>query len=237
MPQWRNSSAAGRRRPSAVADRPCTIGEFLAAVSEVTRNQSTFNDYAQAFRQIVSDIFGLSNSNLKYDYRTGGRKEWLSKIHAISLADVTPAKVQAWKLSFLAKAGDDPIARRTARVSVNAIIRRARSLFSPKKLRHLTQTLPGLLPFEGIEFEARQSMKYHSKIDIEKLIGEARQELEDQDQEAYKVFLLAMGIGLRRKEIDLLEWSAFLWTEKPGSNCTDPVFPSEKRRLDRRLAG
>ncbi len=213
MPQWRNSSAAGRRRPSAVADRPCTIGEFLAAVSEVTRNQSTFNDYAQAFRQIVSDIFGLSNSNLKYDYRTGGRKEWLSKIHAISLADVTPAKVQAWKLSFLAKAGDDPIARRTARVSVNAIIRRARSLFSPKKLRHLTQTLPGLLPFEGIEFEARQSMKYHSKIDIEKLIGEARQELEDQDQEAYKVFLLAMGIGLRRKEIDLLEWSAFLWTK------------------------
>ena len=150
------------RRPARpdIADRPCTVGEFLAGVSKIMTNQRTFKDYAQAFRQIVSDIFGLSNSNLKYDCRTGGREEWLSKIHAISLADLTPGKVQEWKLSFLAKAGDDPITLRKARVSVNAIIRRARSLFSSKKLRHVTLTLPRLLPFEGIEFEARQSMKY-----------------------------------------------------------------------------
>jgi integrase len=129
------------------------------------------------------------------------------------LVDVTPAKVQDWKLSFLAKAGDDPIALRKARISVNAIIRRARSLFSPRKLRHVTLTLPTPLPFEGIEFETRQSMKYRSEIDVDKLIGEARQELEKTDPEAYKVFLLALGLGLRRKEIDLLEWPSFRWKE------------------------
>jgi integrase len=195
------------------ANRPCTVGEFLAELSRMTTSQSTFRDYAQAFRQIVSEIFGFSNDTLKYDYRTGGREEWLSKVHAISLADVTPAKVQDWKLSFLAKAGGDPIALRKARISVNAIIRRARSLFSPKKLRHVTLTLPRPLPFEGIEFETRQSMKYRSEIDIEKLIEEARQELDKTDLEAYKVFLLALGLGLRRKEIDLLEWQSFRWKE------------------------
>ena len=74
-------------------------------------------------------------------------------------------------------------------------------------------TLPRPLPFEGVEFEARQSMKYRSGIDVEKLIAHARQELEDNDPEAYKVFLLAIGLGLRRKEIDLLEWPSFRWSE------------------------
>jgi Phage integrase family len=64
-----------------------------------------------------------------------------------------------------------------------------------------------------VEFEARQSMKYRSRIDVEKLIAHARQELEDNDPEAYKVFLLAIGLGLRRKEIDLLEWPSFRWNE------------------------
>jgi integrase len=56
-------------------------------------------------------------------------------------------------------------------------------------------------------------MKYRSEIDVEKLITRARQELEHHDGEAYKVFLLAVGLGLRRKEIDFLEWSSFRWNE------------------------
>jgi integrase len=66
---------------------------------------------------------------------------------------------------------------------------------------------------EGVDFEPRQSMKYRSEIDVEKLIAQARQELEHDDPEAYKVFLLAVGLGLRRKEIDLLEWPSFRWNE------------------------
>jgi hypothetical protein len=143
----------------------------------------------------VSEVFGLANDTLKYDYRSGGRAEWLSRVHAINLAELTPAKVQEWKLSFLARAGSDTTALRTARISVNATLRRARSLFSPRKLRHLPLTLPRPLLFEGIEFEARQTMKYRSEIDVEKLIAQARQELEHRDPEAYKAFLLAVGLG------------------------------------------
>jgi integrase len=45
------------------------------------------------------------------------------------------------------------------------------------------------------------------------LIESARDDLADSDQEAFKVLLLSAMVGLRRKEIDLLPWSAFRWNE------------------------
>jgi integrase len=50
-------------------------------------------------------------------------------------------------------------------------------------------------------------------IDIAKLIKAANKELRGAAPEAYKVFLLAVAVGLRRKEIDLLEWPSFRWEE------------------------
>jgi len=41
----------------------------------------------------------------------------------------------------------------------------------------------------------------------------AKEELRDSSPEEYKVFLLAVGACLRKKEIDLLEWSSFRWEE------------------------
>ena len=105
------------------------------------------------------------------------------------------------------------MALRRARISANSILRQARSLFSPKRLRHLQVSLPRPLPFEGVQFEPRQSMKYRSEIDLVKLIKTAKAKLRDSSPEEYKVFLLAVGAGLRKKEIDLLEWSSFRWDE------------------------
>ncbi len=56
-------------------------------------------------------------------------------------------------------------------------------------------------------------MKYRSEIDLAKLIKAAKKELRDSSPEEYKVFLLAVGAGLRKKEIDLLEWPSFRWEE------------------------
>jgi integrase len=202
-----------RMRPPMGNDHDCTVGEFLEAVSRTATNRGTVEGYAKNFRRIVSDIFGFSDGAAKYDYRRRGLKEWLAKVHAVRLVDVSPARVHEWKQSFLARAGTAPRSVRRARISVNSIMRQARSLFSPKRLRHLQLRLPSPLPFEGVEFEPRQSMKYRSEIRIEELITSAIEELRLDDPEAYKVFLLAVAAGLRRKEIDLLEWSAFRWDE------------------------
>jgi integrase len=189
------------------------VGTFLDEVFRTTTNRRAVEGYAIAFRTIVADSFGLSDDPKKYDYHAGGRAEWLGKVHRIPLDQITPARIQDWKQAFLAKAGSDALALRKARISVNTLMRRARSLFSPKILRHLHLRLPSPTPFEGIEFEPRQSMKYRSRIDLGALIEAANEELKAADPACHIIFLLAVTAGLRRKEIDLLEWSSFRWEE------------------------
>jgi integrase len=101
-------------------------------------------------------------------------------------------------------------------------MRQARSSFSPKLLRHLKLSLPDPLPFSGVEFEPRQTMKYQSKINVIELMQAARSELEEGAPELYKIFLLAVAVGLRRKELDLLEWPSFRWED-----CLIRIQPTE----------
>jgi integrase len=126
----------------------------------------------------------------------------------VRIAAITPAEVQKWKLRFLRRAGTDPIKQRAARVSVNSLMRQAKSLFAPAVLKFVSLELPGASPFAGVAFEPRQSMKYRSGFNVEKLIEEAQKEL---PTEQLKILLLALMVGLRRNEIDKLEWAAFRW--------------------------
>jgi hypothetical protein len=52
-------------------------------------------------------------------------------------------------------------------------------------------------------------MRYRSTIDIAKLTAAARKELAPKDEPAFLAFLLALGVGLRRMEIDRFEWDAY----------------------------
>ncbi len=50
-----------------------------------------------------------------------------------------------------------------------------------------------------------------STINVESLIADAKGELKVQHSESYKAFLLGLFCGLRRAEMDGLEWTAFDW--------------------------
>jgi hypothetical protein len=190
-----------------------TIGHFIKAVEAVADVEpKTLRGYVSALRMIVSDIGGFSDDAHKYGGGQG-RKDWLENVHAVKLSTPTPKAIQEWKRSFIAKAGSDPVSQRSAKVSVNSFLRFARSLFSPKVLAHLALELPNPLPFAGCQFEPGQNMKYRSTFDVQVLVGSACDELAIGDPEAFKVFLLGAMVGLRRREIDLLEWNSFRWDE------------------------
>src|SRR5258705_9272839 len=105
-------------------------------------------------------------------------EEWRKRVHAVRLARLTPAKIQKWKLDFVARAGTDPLKQRAARISANTFLRRAKSLFAPELARHLEEVQPpNPLPFDGIEFYKRTSMKYRSTFDVFGLIKDAKSEL------------------------------------------------------------
>ena len=195
----------GRTHDSSVT----TVGEFLEAVGAIwSGKQKTFADYSRAFRKIVADIFRFDGGTEKYDYRNGGRDAWIARVNAVKVGDVTPARVQRWKVTFLRQAGNSPARQRSASTSVNSLMRQAKSLFSPQILRFVRFDPPITSPFEGVPFEPRRSMRYQSSFNVRDLIRAAQDEL---PEEEFKIFLLAMMAGLRRNEIDKLEWDAFNW--------------------------
>ena len=155
-------------------------------------------------------IFGIKAGHEKFDYINGGQKAWQAKIDRIKLADVTPDKVNKWRIAFVKKAGADPIKQRQARISCNSIMRQTKSLFAPRLLAHVTMQKPDKLPFEGVSFYKRESMRYRSTVDINALVSDAQREL---PQEQLKIFLLGAMAGLARNEIDKLQWQAFRWND------------------------
>ncbi len=186
-----------------------TVGEFLEAVTaHFSGKRKTIDDYIRAFRRIVSGVFEIDGGMSKYDYRTGGRTKWITQIHRIRLDEISPAKIQKWKIGFIKAAGSSPVKARSARISVNSLIRQAKGLFARERLKFLPPSIASINPFAGVSFEPRQSMRYKSSIDIEELINRARAEL---PVEQLKIFLLALLAGLRRNEIDKVEWGAFHW--------------------------
>jgi len=206
---WDATLAKFKPKAGSAGKTAATIGEFVEEVKEAaSARPKTIESYFQALRTIVADICGIDGGKSKYDYRQGGRDSWLRKVHAVKIAAITPAEVQKWKLRFLRRAGTDPIKQRASRVSVNSLMRRAKSLFAPAVLKFVSLELPGASPFAGVSFEPRQSMKYRSGFNVEKLIKDAQKEL---PTEQLKILLLATMAGLRRNEIDKLEWSAFRW--------------------------
>jgi hypothetical protein len=189
-----------------------TLGDFLTELrGHWSGRPKTFEGYCQKFRTMVSQIFDLRGGRTKFDYVNRGRREWVKKVDRIKLADVTPDKVDKWRIAFVKKAGLSPVKQRRARISCNSIMRQAKSLFAPRLLAHVTMQKPDKLPFDGVAFYKREIMRYHSNVDIQGLISDAVREL---PQEQLKIFLLATMAGLRRGEIDKLPWEAFRWKER-----------------------
>ena len=110
-----------------------TVGEFLEqVVATAGRRPKTIQGYCRAFRKIIADIFKIDEGQSKFDYRAGGgREKWLARIHAVKLKDLTPNKIQKWKVAFVVRAGTDPTKRRVAQISVNSLMRQMWAVFLP----------------------------------------------------------------------------------------------------------
>jgi integrase len=185
-----------------------TVGDLLSALRQAeTGNLQTFEDYCQKFRLIAAAVAGVVGDERRFDSRKG-RLAWVGKVEAVSLAAISPEKVRAWKKTFLARAGSNRAKERSARITVNSILRRAGSLFSLRRLRAAGLKISS--PFEDVGFEPCHPTRYRSGFDIAKLTAAAQSEL---GPEEFKAYLLGAMAGLRRDEIDKLEWSWFRWEE------------------------
>jgi integrase len=200
-----------RHRPKPSAPKTnsgLTFGEYIALVrSKNLIPERTLNSYIPPLRRIVAQIKGIKPSRKRFSAKKG--KAWRDQIDAIPLSAVTPEDVRRWKTQRIDKAKNNEILRRRYIISVNSTLRQARSLFGERKiLKHLPQVPPH--PFENVEFEPRVDTKFYGAgIDAPTLLQRAIKDLGTERREECKAFLLAIALGLRRKEADHLMWSSF----------------------------
>src|SRR5262249_2263386 len=113
-----------------------TVGDFLNELREHWSGKpKTFEDYCRSFRTILSQIFGIKGGREKFDYVSGGRDAWVAKIDRIKLADVTPDRINKWRIAFVKRAGENPVKQRRARITCNSLMRQAKSLFAADLVR------------------------------------------------------------------------------------------------------
>lgn len=191
-----------------------SIGEYVELVKQQTGlRPQTIEGYAKALRKICADIFGFARDKAKY--HPIRRLKWRAQINAIPLSDLTNERIEDWRLRFIRRAGSDPIEERKARRSAEAFIRRARALFGKKVIAKLDRNLklPSPLPFTGIKVEKTKPPRYRSTFDLVSLAADARKDLSEAHPMQYRIFLLGLMAGCRRREIDLLPWTAFRWAQ------------------------
>lgn len=227
---WAATLAKYKPQPEVISKVRLTVGDYIAAVREVAPileepiRPKAIRNYVNCFQTIVAEVFGVRAKGkdgkvtpaAKYDYRGGGHERWVASINGIRLARITPAMIDKWKNKRLKHAGGSVTTVASAKRTINSYIRCGRSLFTEKiRLKMKGIELPSPLPFDGIQLIragkggkeiAPSSVRYTSRIDARAIIAAAKNELAAVNPEAYKIFLLGIFAGLRKAEIDSLEW-------------------------------
>ena len=191
------------------SERPTTlasIGEWIEAAQKVFDGKpASFVGYARALRLIAAEINRVKKTTSRFG-RGGG--DYRRNADSLPLSILTPEAIQRWRIAYVqTRGGGNPAKQRAARITCNSLVRLARSLFSAR----IRKFIPGLilpepLPFAGVEFYPRESMRYQSKIDPAALLKAAQDRLALANSEAFKALILALAAGLRRGEIDRLLW-------------------------------
>jgi integrase len=149
-------------------------------------------------------------ARLRFDHRARGHEAWTKAVDVLPLSKVTPAVVNKWATSRIKAAeAKNAQARKRGKVTVETILRQARSLFSPKLLgfvRSELNSLPDELPFDKLKIERSRVRRFRVLVPLPDLMAAAMKELES-DREVMKAFVLAAWGGLRRREMDALMWA------------------------------
>lgn len=217
-----------RPAPSGSVDS-LTVGEYLAAVKEIwiVRELTYWEAYGK-FRRLVSLVLGFE---AKAEEKWCGPKRvetpWQKRINAVRISALTPAAVTATMESYLKARGGNAENQLAAKHTINSLVRNSRSLFSRKKIvPRLKIGVPEILPFDGVRLlnEKMGEFRFQRLVDVNALIVSAHEELAHTNPQLFTIFLLAIGAGLRRGEIDRLRWRELVQISQQVEVIKSDVF-------------
>ena len=217
-----------RKAPKEEKKVNVTIGEFISAVTEKALiHPKTLESYAAALRKIASDTHRIPHNGAP-------RSEWRARVDRVKLASLTLETIEAWRTGFIRRHAVNPLKEKSARVSANSFIARARSLFGAETISRVRDVveIPNPVPFAGVKVQKVHVTRYRSGFNVETLLESAREELAEEKPEQFKIFLLGAMAGLRRNEIDKLPWTAFRFDEGVIHIQTTEYFRPKSRESE-----
>ena len=190
-----------------------TLGEWLAAARPIMIGARcspfSWERYRQTIRHVAAEIAGLPDGPQRSKTL---RKAWWEKVDATPLASLTNDAIKNWMRKKVDEAVTNPASLASVKRNMNFYRRTIKSVFGSRIRKELPNIpLPNPPPGEDLPLYDSGSFRYFSKVNILLLLTAARNALREANEEAYKVFLLALFAGLRRHEIDLLEWAHMDW--------------------------
>lgn len=183
-----------------------TVGKLLEAYRKVAvPRASTFAAYERAIRKIYGDILAHSRAGR---YGPGKKnRSWKQRIDNTPLSAIDGGQIIEWKHREIEEA-KTPETRKAKVITVNSVLRNARSLFAKKHRAAISKflELPEKVAFDDVRLETSPTMRYRSRIDARKIIADADAELKTERPVLYVALNLALRCGLRKREIDTLMW-------------------------------
>lgn len=187
-----------------------TLGALFAAYDKVASPRaSTLSTYKKALRKIYSEISGISGGKRAPSAATGNRA-WREQVDQLPLGTVTSDSLMEWKQAQLCRNDCTLDERRSLTITLNSLLRNARSIFAKKHRASLAKhvLLPDPIPFDNVHLEYSPTPRYRSRIDARAILNSADDELRVSQPTLYATLNLALRTGLRRKEIDTLMWKS-----------------------------
>ena len=152
-------------RPRSRPSLPLAIG--LSPPQRVLTGQpATFGEYARSIA-VHRERDSRSSKGSKRFGRSGPREEPIaSRSMVLPWRRFRRKRSSRGEYSISAAPVIIRLRQRSARISCNSTLRLARSLFSRRILKFVDpKIVPAELPFAGVEFFSRESMRYQSKFD------------------------------------------------------------------------
>ena len=167
-------------------------------------SDQSIQKYGESLETIVGEILGIPRSR---------KPELRARIKGFPVASLTKITLTAWLEKRKASATTpDVVASTRALNTARSLMINARSLFGDKVLESLGINVDEMpyIPFRRIKLPSKNSNRYISRFNAQRLLEFAVRELgaadaEDSKFEQWKIFYLSLVAGLRYREIDQLQ--------------------------------
>jgi integrase len=195
---------ASRRKPTPPPPASATVGAVIRVIEERgthLRTSTKLRIYS-ALRVISASAAGIEEYNTRATNAAKSARR--DRIDKIDLATVTPDLVRRWQRDFIAGADDDlhlACKKRSSDGTIAAFSRAWTAALAPH-YGDAALTMPSN-PAKSVRLFRLKTPRYRSDVDVAALVRDAKDQLSG---DGYRTLVLALQFGLRRAEVDRIQW-------------------------------